>query len=125
MCGIAGYIGKENGVEYVYSALKRLEYRGYDSAGIAVLKDGKSTVAKAKGKLINLEAELSTLPAANIAIGHTRWATHGPATKKCSPHKSGGHSTMELLKTTQSRMKNSQPTVQNFYPIQILKLLLI
>ena len=66
MCGIAGYIGNENGVDYVFSALKRLEYRGYDSAGIAVLKDGESILAKAKGKLVNLAPELEKLPSSNI-----------------------------------------------------------
>ena len=87
MCGIAGYIGNENGVDYVFSALKRLEYRGYDSAGIAVLKDGESILVKAKGKLVNLAPELEKLPSSNIAIGHTRWATHGPATKEnAHPH---------------------------------------
>ena len=90
MCGIAGYIGNENGVDYVFSALKRLEYRGYDSAGIAVLKDGESILAKAKGKLVNLAPELEKLPSSNIAIGHTRWATHGPATiENAHPHKAG------------------------------------
>ena len=90
MCGIAGYIGNENGIKYVFDALKKLEYRGYDSAGIAVLNKGVPYLVKAKGKLINLEPELKKLPESKVAIGHTRWATHGPATvENAHPHKAG------------------------------------
>jgi glucosamine--fructose-6-phosphate aminotransferase (isomerizing) len=87
MCGIVGYIGEQPAVDVVLEGLRRLEYRGYDSAGIAVL-DGDLTVFRKAGKLANLEA---TLPAANrnahVGIGHTRWATHGaPTDRNAHPH---------------------------------------
>ncbi len=79
MCGIVGYVGERDGLEVVLGGLRRLEYRGYDSAGVAVLgPDGVLTVERKAGKLANLEKELAelTLPG-SLAIGHTRWATHG------------------------------------------------
>ncbi|WP_436702219.1 glutamine--fructose-6-phosphate transaminase (isomerizing) [Nocardioides sp. BYT-33-1] len=80
MCGIVGYVGPRSAEDAVIDGLRRLEYRGYDSAGIAVVHDGVLTVEKRAGKLANLEKVLgeSPIPAAEIGIGHTRWATHGP-----------------------------------------------
>lgn len=78
MCGIVGFCGREQAAPVVFEALKRVEYRGYDSAGIAILANGQLLVKKDVGKLheIELRHRLSSLPG-NIAIGHTRWATHG------------------------------------------------
>ena len=88
MCGIVGYVGRDEALPIVMEGLRRLEYRGYDSAGIAVV-DGALTVRKRSGKLAELEALLVDLPAppATIAIGHTRWATHGaPTEANAHPH---------------------------------------
>ncbi len=85
MCGIVGYIGDEQATPLLLNGLKRLEYRGYDSAGIAVLDDGKISVAKAEGRLANLAATANIR--GNIGIGHTRWATHGgPEVRNAHPH---------------------------------------
>ncbi len=89
MCGIVGYVGPQDARDVVLEGLRRLEYRGYDSAGIAVLSSGQLTTAKKAGKLANLEKILAEepLPAATIAIGHTRWATHGgPTDRNAHPH---------------------------------------
>ena len=88
MCGIVGYIGHRNASPILSEGLKRLEYRGYDSAGIATLHEGDLQVSRAVGKLTNLEAELASRPVnGTIGIGHTRWATHGPATlENAHPH---------------------------------------
>ena len=81
MCGIIGIIGQTEVTPVIYDALKRLEYRGYDSAGIATINDDKIDRRRSQGKLINLEAELKQTPLkGNIGIGHTRWATHGAPT---------------------------------------------
>jgi len=92
MCGIIGYIGKRNAVQVALEGLKRLEYRGYDSAGIAVLDDqGNIQIRRSQGKLANLVAELDSHPCdGTIGIGHTRWATHGrPSEMNAHPHRSG------------------------------------
>ncbi|MFG2119030.1 glutamine--fructose-6-phosphate transaminase (isomerizing) [Streptomyces sp. NPDC048710] len=89
MCGIVGYVGSQSALEVVMAGLKRLEYRGYDSAGVAVLADGGLAAAKKAGKLVNLEKELveRPLPAGSTGIGHTRWATHGgPTDANAHPH---------------------------------------
>jgi glucosamine--fructose-6-phosphate aminotransferase (isomerizing) len=88
MCGIIGYIGSKPCVDIVFDGLKRLEYRGYDSAGIAVLHDGQIVTSKESGKLENLRPLLAQLPReARIGIGHTRWATHGlPTRDNAHPH---------------------------------------
>ena len=79
MCGIVAYIGQKEAYPIVLSGLKRLEYRGYDSAGVALLKEGKINIYKKEGKVSNLETlVLSKDSSGNRAIGHTRWATHGP-----------------------------------------------
>lgn len=80
MCGIVGYVGDRPALDVVVDGLARLEYRGYDSAGVALIADGKLSVHKRAGKLGNLRAalEATPLPGANVGIGHTRWATHGP-----------------------------------------------
>ena len=88
MCGIIGYIGARNAQDVVVKGLKRLEYRGYDSAGIAVIDDSLK-VTKCKGKVAKLEAMLSKTNEADIGIGHTRWATHGePNDVNSHPHTS-------------------------------------
>ncbi|MEU9171902.1 glutamine--fructose-6-phosphate transaminase (isomerizing) [Streptomyces sp. NPDC048420] len=89
MCGIVGYVGSQSALDVVMAGLKRLEYRGYDSAGVAVLADGGLAAAKKAGKLVNLEKELvdRPLPSGATGIGHTRWATHGgPTDANAHPH---------------------------------------
>lgn len=91
MCGIAGYVGERNGVEVAYDQLKRLEYRGYDSAGIAVQVDGRIDLVKKAGTLNMLAKELELHPiTGTCAIGHSRWATHGgPTDLNAHPHFDG------------------------------------
>src|SRR5712691_7550019 len=88
MCGIVGILGREPVAGSLVDALKRLEYRGYDSAGIATLESGQLARRRAEGKLRNLEAKLAREPlAGTIGIGHTRWATHGkPTESNAHPH---------------------------------------
>ena len=88
MCGIIGYIGSKEAVPILLDGLKKLEYRGYDSAGIAVLKDNKIKILKCKGKVAKLENLLEKdAPKGNIGLGHTRWATHGkPNDINAHPH---------------------------------------
>ena len=88
MCGIIGIIGREAAAPHLIDALKRLEYRGYDSAGVATLESGKLTRRRAEGKLKNLESRLACDPlTGTIGIGHTRWATHGrPTENNAHPH---------------------------------------
>ncbi|MCO4054697.1 MAG: glutamine--fructose-6-phosphate transaminase (isomerizing) [Bosea sp.] len=88
MCGIVGILGKTPVALDVVEALRRLEYRGYDSAGVATLENGQLTRRRAEGKLRNLEVELSKRPLAGlVGIGHTRWATHGrPSVPNAHPH---------------------------------------
>ncbi len=92
MCGIVGYIGRKNAVPFLLEGLKRLEYRGYDSAGIAVCReDGTLAVCKRVGRLSNLEEALEQQPLGGaLGIGHTRWATHGePSEANAHPHLDG------------------------------------
>ncbi|MFQ1001755.1 glutamine--fructose-6-phosphate transaminase (isomerizing) [Modestobacter sp. SSW1-42] len=89
MCGIVGYVGPQNSLDVVLEGLRRLEYRGYDSAGVALLTEGRLSTAKKAGKLANLEKVLAQeeLPPSTIGIGHTRWATHGgPTDRNAHPH---------------------------------------
>lgn len=89
MCGIVGYVGHRDASDVLVSALTRLEYRGYDSAGIAVFEDGEISVAKSKGKLKDLVEKMASegKPKGTAGIGHTRWATHGePSDINSHPH---------------------------------------
>jgi glucosamine--fructose-6-phosphate aminotransferase (isomerizing) len=89
MCGIVGYVGPRKVVPVILEGLRRLEYRGYDSAGIVYLQDGKLVKHRSEGKLINLENLIgdAIVAPANIGLGHTRWATHGaPTERNAHPH---------------------------------------
>ena len=88
MCGIVGYIGEKNAVEIILAGLHRLEYRGYDSAGVAVVRKGKLDYVKSLGKLTALDRKIQAHPLdAPLGIGHTRWATHGvPSENNSHPH---------------------------------------
>ena len=88
MCGIVGYAGPREALPLLMSGLRKLEYRGYDSAGIAVTRDGRLEIRRAEGKLDNLAAVVAERPAAgDTGIGHTRWATHGrPTEQNAHPH---------------------------------------
>ena len=88
MCGIVGYIGNKDASEFLIDGLRRLEYRGYDSAGLAVYENGEIRIEKKQGGLPNLEKELKAHPLhGHIGIGHTRWATHGqPSDNNAHPH---------------------------------------
>jgi len=88
MCGIVGYVGEKSAVDIIVDGLKKLEYRGYDSAGVAILQDGALQVRRAAGRMKNLEGVLKDKPVAgSLGIGHTRWATHGrPSEENAHPH---------------------------------------
>ncbi len=90
MCGIVGYVGNSNAKDFLVEGLSKLEYRGYDSTGIAVVNKGKVTVVKHKGRLANLEKDLTVIDVdGTVGIGHTRWATHGePSDVNSHPHQS-------------------------------------
>lgn len=90
MCGIVGYIGPREAMPVILNGLKRLEYRGYDSAGLAVLDDGKIEIRREVGKLTRLESLIDQSPiTGHVGIGHTRWATHGePSARNAHPHQS-------------------------------------
>lgn len=92
MCGIVGYIGNQEAVPILVGGLAKLEYRGYDSAGVAVLQDEKITVRRSVGKLVNLQKSLKDNEIkGTVGIGHTRWATHGkPSEQNAHPHRSDG-----------------------------------
>jgi glucosamine--fructose-6-phosphate aminotransferase (isomerizing) len=91
MCGIVGYIGGQQATPIILDGLRKLEYRGYDSAGIATLNGGESAIRRSQGKLVNLDSLLREQPLiGSIGIGHTRWATHGrPSEINAHPHKAG------------------------------------
>src|SRR4029079_17273497 len=91
MCGIVGYIGKQQAAPLILESLRKLEYRGYDSAGIAVLNGGTVELRRCEDKLENLENLLKRQPiSGSIGIGHTRWATHGrPSETNAHPHRAG------------------------------------
>jgi glucosamine--fructose-6-phosphate aminotransferase (isomerizing) len=110
MCGIVGYIGPREAAAYLIEGLRRLEYRGYDSAGIATIHHRALTVTKRAGRLQNLTATLNENPAlGNIGIGHTRWATHGPATDiNAHPH-IGGDSAVAIV---------HNGVIENFRPLK-------
>src|SRR5262245_58697266 len=89
MCGIFGYVGTRDPVPIIMGGLRSLEYRGYDSAGIAVVDGGKLQVRRSSGKLKNLEELLTQQPLnGHFGVGHTRWATHGrPTEENAHPHR--------------------------------------
>ncbi len=91
MCGIVGYVGGQQATPIILEGLKKLEYRGYDSAGICTIANGCTETARSEGKLINLERKLLATPlTGTIGIGHTRWATHGrPSEINAHPHEAG------------------------------------
>ena len=91
MCGIIGYVGERDASFILVQGLKRLEYRGYDSAGVATFHDGQIAVRRALGKLSNLENLLREDPiTGTVGIGHTRWAMHGrPSEQNAHPHRAG------------------------------------
>jgi glucosamine--fructose-6-phosphate aminotransferase (isomerizing) len=92
VCGIVGYIGPEQATTILLDALKRLEYRGYDSAGIAVWNEGKIEVARKKGKVDELRKEIGDNDRfqGTLGLAHTRWATHGvPSERNAHPHRAG------------------------------------
>ena len=88
MCGIVGYVGDKSAVGIIVEGLKRLEYRGYDSAGVAILNGGGLHVRRAAGRIKLLEGVLRERPVGgSLGIGHTRWATHGrPSEENAHPH---------------------------------------
>ena len=88
MCGIVGYIGPKDAAPILLNGIKRLEYRGYDSAGLAYFVNGKISVTKESGKISKLETKIHDIDIkSTIGIGHTRWATHGaPTSVNAHPH---------------------------------------
>lgn len=90
MCGIVGYIGHDNAKELLLKGLEKLEYRGYDSAGVAVVNDDGTNVFKSKGRIAELRKVADSKDVdGNVGIGHTRWATHGvPNYENSHPHQS-------------------------------------
>ena len=120
MCGIVGILGRGPVADQIVDSLKRLEYRGYDSAGVATLEGDHLARRRAEGKLRNLEARLKAEPLTGHAgIGHTRWATHGkPTENNAHPHAADGvvvvhngiiENFRELRQMLENRARNSSP----------------
>ena len=99
MCGIVGYVGPHEAVDYLIEGLRRLEYRGYDSSGVVTIdEDGHFAVTKTAGRIDDLAARLKRSPArGSIGLGHTRWATHGPATDENAHPHIGGNGVVALV----------------------------
>ncbi len=99
MCGIVGYIGSKDACPFLVSGLQRLEYRGYDSAGIATLRAAENIrVTKVAGRVSDLDAALKRASmSGNVGIGHTRWATHGAATQENAHPHEGGNGLLSLV----------------------------
>ena len=90
MCGIVGYVGADDAAEFLVDGLRRLEYRGYDSAGVAIVGDEGIAVTRSVGRIQSLADRLGNPPPGTLGLGHTRWATHGPATEEnAHPHLGG------------------------------------
>ena len=129
MCGIVGYAGDKPAIPVLLRALKDLEYRGYDSAGIVTLTpapNGVLTVTKKQGKIVNLESAIGTDPGGAMAgIGHTRWATHGkPSDQNAHPHLSCGDEVAVIHNgigdPTRRLMSDFSPDVESETPLRIL-----
>ena len=132
MCGVLGYVGQRVGRQIVFDGLKKLEYRGYDSAGIACLSDGRISLAKESGKLSELRNLLDKLPEkAGVAIGHTRWATHGPATRaNAHPHVRDGvalvhNGIIENFRELKSELMNKGVTFESDTDTEVILHLLL
>jgi glutamine---fructose-6-phosphate transaminase (isomerizing) len=98
MCGIVGYIGHQQAIDFLIEGLRRLEYRGYDSSGVATVHDGEFAITKTAGRINDLAGKLLTQPApGTIGLGHTRWATHGPATDENAHPHVGGDNVVALV----------------------------
>ncbi|MEA2022483.1 MAG: glutamine--fructose-6-phosphate aminotransferase, partial [Candidatus Caldatribacteriota bacterium] len=98
MCGIIGYIGPREATPILVSGLKKLEYRGYDSAGVAVMENNNIEIIKCSGKIAALESLLKNqFPKGSIGIGHTRWATHGSPNKMNAHPHDGGNSEIVVV----------------------------
>ena len=111
MCGIVGYVGSHDAIDYLLSGLRRLEYRGYDSSGVAVVRPGEEiSISKAAGRIDRLEARLAASPLQGCTgIGHTRWATHGgPSDVNAHPHM-GGNGLLALV---------HNGVIENFRPLK-------
>lgn len=97
MCGIVGYVGRDEAVEFLIEGLRRVEYRGYDSAGVAIAGNAEINVTRSAGRIDLLADRLKTPPAGTLGVGHTRWATHGPATEANAHPHLGGDSEVVLV----------------------------
>ncbi len=98
MCGIVGYIGPKEAVDFLIEGLRRLEYRGYDSSGVVTIDHGEFEITKTAGRIDDLATKLETAPArGHVGLGHTRWATHGPATDENAHPHVGGESVVALV----------------------------
>lgn len=110
MCGIVGYIGPREAVDILVPGLRRLEYRGYDSSGVATIRDGKFTLCKAAGRIDRLADSLETSPCpGDVGIAHTRWATHGGATDENAHPHYGGNQVLALA---------HNGVIENFDPLR-------
>ena len=120
MCGIVGYIGDKQATDIIMTGLHRLEYRGYDSAGVAVIKDGKLDCIKSLGKLNVLDTKLEENPLeSTLGIGHTRWATHGvPSEVNSHPHFDGPKEIAVvhngIIENYRNCVNNSRPKASSF-----------
>ncbi len=110
MCGIVGYVGTSEATDFLVAGLRRLEYRGYDSSGVVTVDDNELQITKTKGRVDHLAAALKTNPAVGtIGLGHTRWATHGPATDENAHPHVGGDRVLALV---------HNGVIENFRPIK-------